>query len=235
MSRAQPSDVIGPGGVSLVVSTPDGPVRRGIVVLHEIWGLTASVRAATTRLADAGYAAVAPDLYHRAAVRLPAGGDVRDARRLRATLTVRGIDGDLRGAVGYLADEGVADVGVMGFSMGGTIALWAAARLPIRAAVSVYGGGIVSSRWRGFGTGLSLAAGVRVPWIGFYGDADRAVPVRHVERLRAAIAEAPAATEIIRYAGVRHGFALDASAPDYAPAEAEDVWRRTLAFFDSHL
>jgi len=207
--------------------------RRGVVVLHEIWGMTAGVRAATARLADAGYLAEAPDLYHREADRVPAS--VGAARRLRGTLTTSAIDADLRGALDRLSSSGATEIGVLGFSMGGTIALWAAARLPIQAAVSVYAGGIVSSRWRGFGTGLALASGVRVPWTGFYGDADATIPIAQVERLRAALAQSPAPTDIVRYAGVGHGFVLDPSSPSYAPTEAEDVWRRTLAFFGSRL
>ncbi|PRZ36609.1 carboxymethylenebutenolidase [Antricoccus suffuscus] len=223
------------GGVPLTVCAPSHAVRRGVVVLHEIWGVTPSIGAVTRRLAGAGYAVAAPHLYHRQDSPIPARERVNDALRLRRTLTASGIDSDVRGAIDYLAAAGATKVGVLGFSMGGTIALWAAAHAPIDAAVSMYGGGIARTRWRGIDSGTALAADLRVPWLGLYGDGDSTIPVAQVERLRTALSESSVDAQVVRYPGVGHGFVLDPLATDCVPAEAEDAWRRTVEFFGSHL
>lgn len=227
--------VTNPDGLPLTVSAPSRAVGPGVVVLHEIWGVTPAIAEATSRLAKAGYAAAAPHLYHRQEDPLPTSGKVSEALRLRRTLTAAGIESDVRGAVDYLAAAGASKVAVLGFSMGGTIALWAAAHAPINASVSMYGGGVARARWRGIESGIRLAAGIRTPWLGLYGDDDSTIPVAQVERLRAALSGSTVDTRIVRYPGVRHGFALDPLAPGYAPAESADAWGRTLDFFATHL
>jgi hypothetical protein len=61
--------------------------------------------------------------------------------------------------------------------MGATIALLAAANAPVAAVVSFYGGSVRSARWPGIAPGIELAAGICAPWIGFYGDLDKSIPV----------------------------------------------------------
>ncbi len=224
-----------PDGVPLTVCAPSHAVRRGVVVLHEIWGVTPSIGAVTMRLAEAGYAAVAPHLYHRQDNPIPASGKVNEALRLRRTLTAPGIESDVRGAVEYLAAAGAIKIAVLGFSMGGTIALWAAVHGPIDAAVSMYGGGVTQMRWGGIESGIALAADLRAPWLGIYGDDDSTIPVAQVERLRTALSGSTVDAQIVRYPGVGHGFALDPLAADYAHPEAEDAWRRTVEFLGTHL
>jgi len=225
----------GPNGVPLTACVPDGQTRTGIVVLHEIWGATSSIGDVTSQLCQAGYAAVAPHLYHRQIDQAVTDGNVRKARSMLRALRAGEIECDVRAAIDYLTHTGAEKIGVLGFSMGATIALWAAATIPVTATVCFYGGGIRRSRWPGIAPGIELAAAVSTPWIGFYADKDTGIPIAQVEQLRTALVAAPAPTQVVRYPDAAHGFALDPAARNYAPAEAQDAWRRTWAFLAAHL
>jgi len=222
-------------GTPLTACIPAGPAQSAVVVLHEIWGVTASIGDITSQLCAAGYAAAAPHLYHRQIGQAVTDGDVRRAQHLLHTLDAAGIEQDIFSTIDYLTRTGADRIGVLGFSMGATIAFWAAATAPVAAAVSFYGGGIRRPRWPGIAPAIELAAHVSTPWIGFYGDKDTGIPVAQVEQLRTALDKAAAPAEIVRYPRAAHAFALDPAERRYAPAAAQDAWRRTWAFFAEHL
>jgi carboxymethylenebutenolidase len=223
------------GGTPLTACIPIGPVRSGVVVLHEIWGVTPAISDLTARLCAAGYAAAAPHLYHRQRDSTVMNGNVRRAQRLLHTLHATEIEHDVRTTIDHLSRAGADRIGVLGFSMGATIAFWAAATAPIAAAVSFYGGGIRRARWPGIARGIDLAARVSAPWLGFYGDKDTGISVEQVEQLRAALDMAEAPAEIVRYPNAAHAFALDPTEHRYAPFDAQDAWRRTWDFLAAHL
>lgn len=225
----------GPSGVPLTVSRPDGPVRGGVIVVQEAWGVNAHIGSLTAKLAAQGYLAVAPHLYHR--VGDPVVDDFNAARPLMAGLNGADLTADLGDALAFLADEGVDDdrIGIVGFCMGGTVALWAAATLPVAAAVTFYGSGITKPRWSGVPAGLELAGRLRAPWIGFFGDKDRSIPVEDVEALRSALGSAGVAATIVRYPDAGHAFATDPASPKHVPEAARDAWSRTFGWFDAHL
>jgi carboxymethylenebutenolidase len=76
---------------------------------------------------------------------------------------------------------------------------------------------------------------LKTPWLGLFGDEDGSIPVPDVERLREELAaNAPVDTEVVRYAGAKHGFHCDRR-DDYNEVAAKDGWSRTLAWFDAHL
>ncbi len=222
-------------GVPLAVATPEGPVRGGIVVVQEIYGVNEHILAATSALAAQGYLAVAPHLYHR--VTVEAIGDYQAARPLVHGLTAESLRADVGDALEFLADAGVDGdrIGILGFSMGGTVALWAAASLPVAAAVSFYGGGIDKPRWPGVPAGLESGGQLRAPWLGLYGDKDRSIPVQQVEALRGTFGSSGVAATIVRYPDAGHAFASDTRSPKYRAEAAADAWNRALSWFDAHL
>lgn len=99
--------------------------------------------------------------------------------------------------------------------------------------MTFYGGGVSQGRF-GMPPLVELAAELKTPWLGLFGDADQSIPVDDVEALRAAVAAAPVATEIVRYPDADHGFHCDARS-SYHEASAKDGWQRTLDWFGSHL
>jgi carboxymethylenebutenolidase len=222
-------------GVPLTVSVPDGPMRGGIIVVQEAYGVNEHIAAVTRKLAAQGYLAVAPHLYHRVA---DAPVDTFPAARpLMSSLNGDDLRHDLDDALEYLTAGGVDGdrIGIVGFSMGGTVALWSAATLPVAAAVTFYGAGISKPRWRGVPAGLESAAGLRAPWLGLYGDKDRSITVDEVERLRSTLGSSGVAATIVRYPDAGHAFATDPDSSKHVPEAAKDAWSRALSWFDAHL
>jgi len=134
-----------------------------------------------------------------------------------------------------LAEGGVPvrQRGVVGFCMGGTVALWAGAHFDLCAAVSYYGSGIETGRF-GLDPLVEVAPSLRCAWQGHYGDLDAGIPIEQVEALRLAAAESSVDTELYRYAEAVHGFNCD-DRDAFHPASAALAWGRTLTWFDAHL
>jgi carboxymethylenebutenolidase len=142
---------------------------------------------------------------------------------------------DLDATIAYLGQAGFdpARIGIVGFCMGGSVVFLAAARRSLGAGVTFYGGGVSQGRF-GMPPLVELAAELKTPWLGLYGDSDQTIPVDDVEALRAAVEAAPVPTEIVRYPGADHGFHCDARS-SYHEESAKDGWRRTLEWLASHL
>jgi carboxymethylenebutenolidase len=81
---------------------------------------------------------------------------------------------------------------------------------------------------------VELAADLKTPWLGLFGDLDQSIPVEDVEALRKAVAVAPVPTEVVRYPEADHGFHCDARS-SYHQESAEDGWKRTVEWLATHL
>jgi len=215
--------------------SPEAEATGVVVVIQEAFGVNDHIEDVARRFAGVGFRAVAPHLFHRT-------GDPRlgyerfaDTKPHMQALTAAGLDADIDATVRYLRDGGVPDarIGFVGFCMGGTVALIAAATRPIGAAVTFYGGGILDGRFGGPSL-IELAPRLRAPWLGLYGDEDQGIPIEQVEALGAAAAGAQVTTELIRYPGAGHGFHCDVRA-SYDEAAAVDAWARCVAWLQAHL
>ena len=117
-------------GASGYLATPAGGSGPGVIVIQEWWGLVDHIKDVCDRFAADGFTALAPDLYHGADHRARRGRQAHDGAQHRA-----GAAKDMGGAVDYLlgARLGHGDqVGVIGFCMGGGLALVLAAAAPRR-------------------------------------------------------------------------------------------------------
>ncbi|NIH86026.1 dienelactone hydrolase family protein [Amycolatopsis granulosa] len=191
--------------IDLTYAEPDNVVRGGLVVLHEVGGVSDGVRLLISSLAAEGWLAAAPHLA--------------EAPTPDAVLAATDI------ALAWLVDRGVqADLlGVVGFDLGGTAALLVAANRKLGAAVSVGGHGVDEK------PGLvDIARELVSPWLGLYGDAGDELSAAEVEKLREAAAASRVATNVVRYPGANHRFDAD-------PDAAIEAWQRTLSWFDAHL
>jgi carboxymethylenebutenolidase len=215
---------------------PSGDPRGGIVVVQEAFGVTAHIEEITRRLAEDGWLAVAPAFFHRQGAPVLAYDDMASVGPVMQALTAGGLTVDLAAAHEHLeaAGFGPARTGVVGFCMGGTVTLYAGTLRALGAAVTFYGGGVAQGRF-GLPPLVELAPNLATPWLGLYGDLDQGIPVDDVERLRAAAALARVKTEVVRYPGAEHGFNCNDRPAVYNEAAADDAWRRTLAFFATHL
>ena len=216
-------------------SRPEGKPRGGAVVVQEAFGLTSHIEGVTRWLADAGYHAVAPALFHRQGAPVLSYDDFDRVRPAMEGLTAGGITTDLHAALAHLNEAGHAEasIGVIGFCMGGTVSFVAGTLHPLGAAVTFYGSGIRQGRF-GFPSLLELAPKLASPWLGLYGDRDQGISVEEVEELRGAVAGATVDTEIVRYPDAEHGFNCD-DRPSFNAAASADARLRTLQWFDRHL
>ncbi len=211
----------------LTVAEPDSSVRGGIVVVHEARGVTDAVRELAAGLAAEGWLAVVPHLYHRdGADELTDDGEADDhMQRLSADSVLADTDATLR----WLTDREVTGdrMGVVGFGLGGSVALIVAARRDLGAAVSVAAVGVLTPVSETLPPLVEAAPELRCPWLGIFGG-DGEVPEAEVAKLRDAAASADVATDLVHFPGGHHRFDTD----QVASAEA---WTRTVNWFDSHL
>ncbi len=224
------------GPMACYEARPDGDARRAVIVIQEAFGVNDYIQDVTRRLAEAGYQAVAPALFHRAGGGTAPYGDFSKVIPLYEHLDDTGILVDVDAALGHLHEAGWGDaqIGIVGFCFGGRVSFLTAARRALGAAVGFYGGGIVTQRFPQFPSLVDDASTLQTPWLGLFGDRDESIPVEDVEQLREALKSASVPTEIVRYADAGHGFHCDVR-DAYNETAAKDAWGRTLDWFDRHL
>jgi carboxymethylenebutenolidase len=234
-------------GGYLTIDTYDGPMpayqavpsaaaRGAVVVIQEAFGITTHIEDVARRLADAGWHALAPGLFHREGAPVFAYDDLESVMPALGRLSAAQLETDVAASLAFLAALGHPErrCGIVGFCMGGTVSFHAATRHSLGAAVTFYGGGVTSGRF-GYPPQTELASGLRAPWLGVYGDRDRGIAVAEVERLRDAAAAAAVPTEIVRYAEADHGFHCTDRPAVYEPGAAADAWQRTLDWLATHI
>ena len=197
-----------------------GQGRPGIVVIQEWWGLNDQICGVADRFARAGYNALAPDLYKG---RLAVKPD--EANHLMSSLDFPdATHQDLRGAAQHLAGSN-GKVAVMGFCMGGALAIAAAVHIPdLAAAVPFYG--IPPKEF-------ADPANIKIPLQGHFANQDDWCTPAAVDELEAALTQAGAPFEIHRYEAA-HAFANERSLA-YDVDSANEAWRRMLQFFERQL
>lgn len=207
----------------LSVAVPESSVRGGILVAPAARGVTDSVRRLATGLAGEGWLAVIPHLYHRDGVdELTVDDDA--VRQHIARLTASSLRADTDAALQWLAGRDVtADrTGVVGFGLGGAVALIVATQRDLGAAVTVGGIGILQPLAETLPALVDIAPELRSPWLGIYGQ-DGGVTEDEVHKLRDAAHSARIATDLVQCQ-----FSTD-------QCVAPEAWGRTLNWFDCHL
>ncbi|MEO8695957.1 MAG: dienelactone hydrolase family protein [Acidimicrobiales bacterium] len=214
---------------------PTSPARGALVVVQEAFGVTDHIEDVARRLAAAGWLAIVPHLYHRTGDARIGYDDMPGAGREMSSLTADGILDDIDTALAAASTRGfsLSRVGIVGFCMGGSVALAVAARRDIGAAVTFYGGGVLEGRF-GLAPLVDEAIALRCPWLGLYGDLDHGISPSDVEQLREAAAKSGQPVRIVRYPDAGHGFNCDARA-SYHEQSALDAWQQMLDWFDEHM
>jgi carboxymethylenebutenolidase len=221
------------GPMDLYDVVPDEPNGAAVIVIQEAFGVNDHIEDVTRRFAAAGFRAVAPHLFHRAGGGTAPYDDFSKVLPLFEGLTDDALLMDVDAAVLHLTKAGFAEeaIGIVGFCMGGRVTFLVAAERALGAAVGFYGGGLVTARFPQFPPLVDRAGSLQTPWLGLFGDLDTSIPVEDVEAVRAALADAPVETDVVRYADAEHGFHCD-QRPSYNADAAKDAWQRTLSWFD---
>jgi len=214
------------------LATPDTQPRTAcasaVLVLQEIFGVNAFVRGVCDRFADAGFIAIAPDLFWRQ----EPGVELSEKQLERALCLLQGLDqeqaiDDCSEAIEYVSalPDFSGRIGVVGYCMGGKLAYVLAARSKVDAAVSYYGVGIENA--------LGEAKSSTAPLLLHIAGEDPLCPPSAQASIYAAL-ENVAGVRINTHPGVGHAFARHGGAT-YVPEAAENADAATLAFFRQQL
>jgi carboxymethylenebutenolidase len=192
----------------------------GVVVLHAWWGLNDDVLAYADRLADAGFAVLAPDMFDGAVAT-----EIEEAEKLSAKGD-EGADRIAVSAVDALAERLGPDapLAVLGFSFGAAYAIWAPSERERLSATVVYYGTY-------YGTFLAKSTAAV---LGHFAEHDDFEPEESIKALEDGLGEAGRDADIHRYPGTGHWFA-EPSRDAYRAEAAELAFERTLTFLRSCL
>ena len=210
------------------LALPQSGSGPAIIVIQEWWGLVGHITNVADRFAQAGFVALAPDLYHGAIAKEPDA-----AKKLLMDLAIDKAALDIAGAAKYLCDRKDVvgkGVGVIGFCMGGSLALWSATLSEeIVATVGFYPGqpwSRLSPKWENYSGKHSMI---------HCSEQDGTSAAPGIQEAIYAIRLAGGSAEAFDYPGTNHAFFNDERPEVYdAPASAK-AWDRTLAFFNSHI
>ena len=206
------------------LAVPQSGTGPGVLVLHAWWGLNDFFREFCDRLANAGFVALAPDLYSGRVART-----VEEAERLREGWDeAQVVPALVLSALDALSQHPAVSgkgLGVIGFSMGGYWALWLAAQKPDQVrAVTVF-----------YSTGEGDFAQSNAAFQGHFAAQDPYEPEAGVRALEKALREANRPTNFYTYPGTGHWF-FEKDRPDaYNSQAAKAAWDRTIAFLHEQL
>ena len=196
----------------------------GLIVLQEWWGLVPHIKEVADRFAQAGFTALAPDLYGGKTASEPdEAGSLMMALGIAETekLLTRAID-TLKANPGTEGDK----IGVIGFCMGGQLSLFAACCNPaIRACVDFYG---IHPNVK------PSLMDLNGPLLGIFAEHDAYASPEQVKALEEQLAALGKAHEFIPYPGTHHAFFNDTGRA-YDKVAADDAWNRVVAFLRKEL
>jgi carboxymethylenebutenolidase len=196
----------------------------GVIVIQEYWGLVPHIERVADRLAEAGFVAVAPDLYHGKAAKEP-----DEAGKMAMALKADEAARDLSATVDYLLNNDAVQgtgVGVIGFCMGGGLALSIAALRPEVAAVVPFYGFPRDPNWN--------PSAVKGAVLGHYAEHDH-ISLDQVQQAWNAFKAAGLDATYYVYPGTNHAFFNDDRPQVYNSEAAALAWDRTIAFLHRHL
>jgi carboxymethylenebutenolidase len=206
-----------------LATSPSGKAP-GLILIQEYWGLVDHIKALADRFAKAGFVTLAPDLYHGKATKSP-----DEAGKMLMALNIAQAGKDMHGAAQYLlASQAVTSkrVGIVGFCMGGQLAMYAGMEYPkqIAAVVDFYG----------IHPAVKIdPKRIRVPVLGHFGKQDSSIRAEDVSAFANAT-YGPGGSFEHHYYDTGHAFFND-SRPVYSERDAKVAWDRTLDFLRKHV
>jgi carboxymethylenebutenolidase len=208
------------------LAVPESGSGPGVVVIQEWWGLVDHIKDLCDRFAAEGFAALAPDLY-----RGETAAEPDEAGKLMMTLNIEHAAKDMSGAVDEVARRSSGSgIAVIGFCMGGGLALMVAAQRgdAVKAVAPFYG----LIPWEGAQPDYTqMTAAVQ----GHYAEKDDFFNPEAVAGLEKQLDAAGVTHELFVYPGVDHAFFNDTRPEVYDADAAATAWARTLEFFRSRV
>lgn len=194
----------------------DGP---GILVIHAWWGLNDFFKGLCTHLSKEGFSSLALDLYHG-----QIATDIESAKRLRGSLDRKVANEEIKSAVAYLRQKREKKIGVIGFSMGANLALWAMDNCYKDVGATVLYYGTSGGRFRR----------AKSPVLGHFAEHDLYARPEQITALRGHLEAEDIPNTFHIYPGTRHWF-MEEDRPEYDSESAKLAWERTIEFLHRSL
>jgi carboxymethylenebutenolidase len=206
-----------------------GP-HPGLLLFQEAFGVNHHIRSMSDRFAGEGYVVIAPELFHRTA---PPGfeGSYTDFPSLKShyeAVTTETAEADLRSAYEWLRSNAKIkgnEISSVGFCMGGRVSFLANSVVPLRSAVSFYGGGIAPGL-------LDRVAKLQAPSLLIWGGLDKRLTPEYRKGVTDALSAQQKVYVNVVFSRADHGFFCDERAA-YEPHSARQAWVLTLEFLRS--
>lgn len=218
-----------PMGAYVARPAGGGP-HPGLLVFQEAFGVNSHIRNVTERFAHEGYVAIAPELFHRTA---PLGfeGNYKDFPSVMPhyqALTNEAAEANVRATYDWLHSNSQVKqdrISSVGFCMGGRVSFLANSVVPLRGAVSFYGGGIAPGL-------LDRAAKLHGPSLLIWGGLDKHITADHRKAVADALTAQRKTYVNVEFSNADHAFFCDERAA-YEPNAARQSWALTLEFLRS--
>jgi carboxymethylenebutenolidase len=210
------------------LAAPDQGAGIGLIVIQEWWGLVPHIKDVCDRFAAEGFTALAPDLYHGASTTEP-----DEAGKLVMSLNLQQAAKDMSGAVDFMhqSEKVRGDgIGVVGFCMGGGLAMLLAVQRPDAVAACVPFYGFIP--WESARPDWST---LEAPLLGHFAEHDEYFGLEGVAELEATLQGLGKDVDFHRYPGVHHAFFNDTRPEVYDHDAASTAWTRTLEFLRAKL
>jgi len=213
--------------IDLYVAFPEGAGNfPSLIVLQEAFGVNHHIRNICERLCQQGYAVAAPDLFHRTVKRLEAGYDEFPAVMPHyQALTTQGLTLDLKATYNWLQNQeqvNKANSGAIGFCLGGKVSFLANTVLPLKAAISYYGGGVEELAYQ--------SPDLHGAHLFYWGGLDQHISLDKIKTITSAVSAAGKNFTTVTISDADHGFNCD-ERPSYNDNAAKEAWAHSLSFF----
>ena len=201
----------------------ESPNGKGVILVHEFWGLNQQMKKVAERAAKEGFTALAVDLYKG-----KVAADASEARRMKEELKTEEALENIRAAVSYFGTLGIKPekVGIWGFCMGGGVTFEAATRGVKAGVYVIYYGRVLDDE--------EILSNISSPILGIFGGLDKGIPKDLVLRFRDALKKMEKPSEVYVYDDADHAFANE-ERPVYNEKAASDAWQKTISFLNKYL
>jgi len=204
--------------------------RRAIMVFPEIFGVNAHIRDVTNRYAALGFYAISPELFHRTAPPKWECGYTDQPTAMPHMQAVKEptLESDVKATYGWLKENTPAgdNIACTGFCMGGRASFLANSTVPLKAAISYYGGNMPSL--------LHRTQNLTAPMLLLWGELDKHIPAEHRDQVTKAMREAKKDYIEVVFSYADHGFFCDAR-QSYQANAAKLSWDLVQSFLNARL
>ena len=217
--------------MEIYVAFPEGHGPfPAIILFQEAFGVTAHIRSLVEKFCNEGYVVISPDLFHRTVHRIEAPyTDFSIVMPHFKAITMEGLSSDLNACYNFLQNQAIIikdKIGCIGYCLGGRVAFIANSILPLKAAVSYYGGGLELL--------TDKAVNLNGAHLFFWGGLDTSITTEKVETIITAVKNAGKEYINVVFSNAQHAFNNN-ERPNFNQSASKEAWAITQSFFENRL